>query len=541
MSSSGLSFLNHVVDSSFTIDFELVSGFLSAIEMFAKNISGSSLDGITFGNSSLTLLNVPLKPRTPNLPSSYFIIAAFVNKGENSKKALVDIETVRDAFFKIYSPEDVLTWDGNVLTFLPFAKYIPKVLSGDSSDLSDAPVERYAVDKTDEMACMAISTSSGDIVKIAGSEVVNDLLLKVIRNATNNILHSGNATWEGIIPVLDQHKIIYVQARKCDDKQILDKFCSNDPLLISGYYFLNERFQIYLGRIIPELAIKFNECFDALMHDAIKGNLETLETTIVTKCSVISPLATVMSQPVAFTTSFDLPDLKNADHLIHALITNQPVVVTGSDPNKIQGCVNNLLFFTPHRTMQIINEPTDDKDHGDDVILINPGKMKTFKDMVLVDVDKRQVKNGDANKYCEKIRKDIQGMKDPLLISSFIKQKVNWLVSKANLLRNLSWGGIVDTRDIMAIRADLEPDAEKIVLHFASGKNATIQNLLDFLVNHVPVNRLLLDLHFAKFGEKKVLVNANLTPAQIAEYKDRLMKIGNVLLGPKVMSAIKGV
>nr|MDO8118110.1 hypothetical protein [Candidatus Sigynarchaeota archaeon] len=240
-------------------------------------------------------------------------------------------------------------------------------------------------------------------------------------------------------------------------------------------------------------------------------------------------------------TSFALPDLKNADHLINALITNQPVVLTGTDPGKIQDCVNNLLFFTPHRTMQIINNPSDDKELGEDVIIVNPEKMKSFKDLVLVEIDKNQVKNGVGNKYCEKIRKEVQGMKDPVLIASFLKQKINWLVSKANLLRNLSWGGIVDSRDIMAIRADLEPDAEKIVLHFASGKNATIQNLLDFLVNHVPINRLLLDLHFAKFGEKKVLVNANLSPAQVAEYKDRLMKIGNVLLGPKVMSTIKGV
>jgi hypothetical protein len=89
--------------------------------------------------------------------------------------------------------------------------------------------------------------------------------------------------------------------------------------------------------------------------------------------------------------------------------------------------------------------------------------------------------------------------------------------------------------EIKEIRADLEPDAEKIILKFAQGKSSRLQNLIDGLIGYVPAAKLMLDSNFIKFNDKKVVVSSNLTSQQGHEYFDRLKKMGLMLLGPRVM------
>ena len=76
------------------------------------------------------------------------------------------------------------------------------------------------------------------------------------------------------------------------------------------------------------------------------------------------------------------------------------------------------------------------------------------------------------------------------------------------------------------------------MLELAEGHNSRLQNLIDRLGKHLPIEKLVLDENFIKFNEKKVIVATQLSREQISNYLDRLVQIGNTLLGPRMVQTL---
>jgi len=164
--------------------------------------------------------------------------------------------------------------------------------------------------------------------------------------------------------------------------------------------------------------------------------------------------------------------------------------------------------------------------------------LKYYKDFVIVDLKKRNVKNGKSNKFCKEILNKIQKYKDPILISKIIKRDINYLLSKASLILNLSWGSKIEPNEIKNIRTDLSPDAEDLVLNLISGKGNRIQNLIDKLSSQIPVSKLILDENFVKFNDIKVIISSKLTKEQIETYQNKLIELAKLFIGERFVQEI---
>ncbi len=551
-----ISFFSHVLDNTMQLDMNLVSGFLSAINSFSTSISGSSIDAMTFGNSSLVMRNYPLTDSPTPDEGSILTVAALFDKSETTSKVGDLIDNIKGLFFQVYTPQDVLDWDGNILTFLPFKNQLLTLIKGDKVEKQAGFALRVPVvhDATrvpgtvEEYFAMTVSDAAGNLIDHVCPGTDWEQLKGLYESVTRDALQSPSEMYDCIIPRLDKRQVAFVHVVKNKDARASTLFKTNGPLLFTGYYLLGDQHQVYMTRIIPKIKQMFTECVGNILEEASNAGADQhWKDAVSLKCSKNTPMKALIDSfnaGAAITgqgETFKLVELKNHEQLIYGLVTGLPVVISGGHPDWIKRNVNIMLMFTPHRPMQIIEgAATDEVITSPNIIVINPKNEKRFKNAIIVDLNKNQVKNGDRNKFCDRLWKEVRGLEDPVIIASKIKRNITWLVSKATLLRNLSWGQDIDLADIAAIRMDMEPDTEKLVTILASGRNTPLQNLLDFMSDQVPQQQLVIDKNFIVFGPRKILVNANLPPEQEREYLTRLVKFGNTILGPKVMNTLLG-
>ncbi len=552
-----ISFFSHVFDNSMQLDMNLVSGFLTAINSFSTSISGSSIDAMTFGSSSLVMRNYQLIDTPTPDENTNLTVVALSDKTDTPAKIAERIEEIKELFFQIYTPADVLDWDGNILTFVPFKTQLIDLVKGGQGEKQfgialAVPVVQHITHEArttvEEYLAMTVSDTSGNLLAQVCPEIEWKQLEGLYVAATSDAIQSSSGTFDCIIPRLDKRQVAFVHVLKNNDPRALALFKTNGPILFTGYYLLGDQHQVYLTRIIPKIKEMFATCVVSILEDVSSaGNEPQWKEAISLKCKRNTPMKALVESFSAGAEitgqgeKFQFIELKNHEQLIFGLVTGSPIVINGGHPDWVKRNVNLMLMFTPHRPMQIIEGPgADELITSPNVIVYNPKNEKRFKNAIIVDLNKNQVKNGDRNKFCDRLWKEVKDLEDPVIVSSKIKRNITWLVSKATLLRNLSWGQDIGQADIAAIRMDMEPDTEKLVTILASGQNTLLQNLLDFMSDLVPQQQLVIDKNFVIFGPKKILVNAHLPVEQEREYMGRLVKFGNTILGPKVMNAALG-
>ncbi|MEX2680182.1 MAG: hypothetical protein Q6373_001160 [Candidatus Sigynarchaeota archaeon] len=551
-----ISFFSHVLDNTMQLDMTMISGFLSAINSFSTTISGSSIDAMTFGSSSLVMRNYPLTDVPVPDESSNLTIAALSDKSDTPAKVGERIDEIKELFFQMYTPKDVLDWDGNVCAFLPFKNQLLKLLKGEKVERQtglalNAPVVHDVMQEpstVEEYLAMSVSDASGHLVTQISPDIEWKDLERFYATAMRDALQSSSETFDIIIPRLEKRQVVFVHVMKIKDSRASTRFNTNGPIFFTGLYLLGDQHQVYLTRIIPKIKQMFSDCVRSILEENSNAGIEQQWKDAVTiKCKNIAPMKALIESLKAGAEitgqgeKFEFVELKNHEQLIFGLVAGSPIIIYGGHPDWVKRNVNQMLMFTPHRPMQIIEEQHANEDiMGSNIIVFNPKNEKRFKNAVIVDLNKNQVKGGDRNKFCDRLWKEVRSLSDPILAASKIKRNITWLVSKATLLRNLSWGGDIDQSDIAAIRMDMESDTEKLVTMLASGQNTVLQNLIDFMSDHVPQQQLVIDKNFVVFGPKKILVNAHLPPEQQREYLNRLIKFGNTILGPKVMNAALG-
>lgn len=546
---NGVAFLNHIIDPTFEINTELTSGFLSAINSFASSVYGADVKSIDIGPHSIISAAVPLQRPGINKPEQFSIVM-FADKGTGEKKVQEYLTGFKEAFLNLFSPEDVLGWDGNVLKFIPFKKIINKILNIHDTSSEASTVEFYnrGSDTDNEGIALILSTSVQKILDSWYTNIerppIEGIMDRISADLSyNNTPTSGPNTskiWEGIIPLLEQKQICYVIAKKYEvSSQLAKNINSQEPVYVIGCYFVGDKYQIFMGKLISQLHNRFSDIY-AQLSGMGAGEWESISARLKEEMKEIKFVQKHLDEAKVDLKKFDPIELKDCDQALYALIVGKPIAIIGDNHQSVEACLKQALFFTPHRTMRIQEFPdtTLNADQVDVVVVTSKDKKHYGKDFVIMDLEKKQVKNGESNRFCEKLWKEVNVISDPYLVALFIKRKVNWLLSKATLIRDLSWLKEADIKAIKDIRADVEPDAEKIILKFAEGKNSSLQNLIDRLGEYFPPNKMLLDKNFVQFNEKKIIALSKITAAEMQGYIERLTKMGVMLLGPRVMDGL---
>ena len=343
--------------------------------------------------------------------------------------------------------------------------------------------------------------------------------------------------WKTIVPFPDKEVVAFMYCVKTKDKRIVKAYTGIEaPVYLIFTYYVHQSQQVFLPKLVPQITEPMQRAENAVnnpyieewatLYDIMKNviNKHLVKTSFLEK--ILNDVSLAGFQPSKYI------EMKNFDQLIHALIVGKPVVISCDSEMIGRECLTQVLPFAFHRSLRISEYPVEPVKAEDvDVVVVKARDAKRYKDFVLVDVEKMQVKNGESNRFCEKLRKEVLSLQDPLIIGQFVKRKINWLLSKAALIRNASWDNSTDVKAIREIRSDLEHDAETIVLNLAEGNNSLLQSLLDELVKFVPADKLLMDSNFFKYNDHKVIVKGNLPTEQIRQYADKLLKLGITLAG----------
>jgi hypothetical protein len=133
---NSLTFFSHNIDKEFKINFEMVGGFLSAIETFAQNISNENIQGFEFGENRIHYKKVNLDD------TNTIMIIGFASKKEEEKKSNESLEFIIEKFFEAYKKDDILCWDGDVMRFCQFQEILHKNFSDSGKRIKESIFKR---------------------------------------------------------------------------------------------------------------------------------------------------------------------------------------------------------------------------------------------------------------------------------------------------------------------------------------------------------------------------------------------------------------
>ncbi|OLS12658.1 MAG: hypothetical protein RBG13Loki_3737 [Promethearchaeota archaeon CR_4] len=547
-----ISFFNEILDTKFDYNIELLSGFLGAIDSFAKEVSNSGIETLELGESRLIFMRVPLKTDNQN-ETPILKIISIVSKQEDNKKVSMLLERIKHAFFEIYSPSDVTQWDGNVLRFNPFKRVLHKILEQDTQQKDEKLIQELAELKSSgdmfqegfSFVIMSPEANALNRINLGINEEHTKVLYEKIKSdfLEHFRVNKGrpeDLTWEILVPLVKENKFVYVVVKPLVGLKVQGTEVNNQVLFALFCYYIDGQNQIYFPKIIPTFNAKVQKVYEALtttnfesfdkIFELIEGNFKNY--------SIFKGVSGDLETPTPNLDRILKGKFKDFDHLMYALMVGYPVAIIGA-PQETKQFANDILVFCPHRLLRIQNHPDKIQSiDAVDLVTIDPKMVKFYGDFILLDLQKGSVKGGKDCKFCEQIWKKIQELKDPSLIHTYLKRQMNWILSKVSMIRNLGWGEKFDPAEIKAIRGDLDKDAEDFVLELVQGRGTILQNIVDKMSVQIPISKLLLDRNFIQFNDKKILVSSNLTTEQIQDYVTKFVKIGGMLLGPRLMEAI---
>ncbi len=541
-----MTFFHHVINPLADLTSEFTMRIIDSLDSFASTAYGDEISSLSIGNQQIFMVKVPLQ--TPPSQENFSIVM-LTDKATSEKKTQRFLQQFKTAFLSLYSPQDVINWDGSILQFIPFKNVINKILEREMEPGIEL-TEKYIRDEflksitsmqdVKECFCYLISDKNGNVLEHYATRTEYSDVWAMIKIILTDLQQSKDISWEGIVPLLEQRQISYVQGIRTTNSWLLQKYSipENEFLIFFLAYIMNDKYQFYLPKIIPMYRqtfalplLAFKQSSD-LPLDASMDQLSHLMNT--------TSFIDVVIQPSTYDVRLnEIMSLKDNDMLLHALIVNEPLALVG-DEYITRRVINQMMLFSPHRHLRIVEFPKEIVSRNEaDVVCVTPQQKDLYKDFIVVDLGKMRVKNGVNNGFCRKVLDQVKKLDDPFIITLFIRRKINWLISKSTMIRNLAWGKKLDARDILAIRADLEAGAEELVLLLSQESTSILQSLCDQLSQHIPISKLILDPeNFIQFNTHKILISHRLTSEQTQFYLDRLIQIGTIYLGSRMVQTM---
>ncbi|MFX1451719.1 MAG: hypothetical protein ACFFCM_12795 [Promethearchaeota archaeon] len=161
---------------------------------------------------------------------------------------------------------------------------------------------------------------------------------------------------------------------------------------------------------------------------------------------------------------------KNLDKIINALISGDPVIVTG-DKTLVKLIIDTLTLFCVERKPEIIYW-TKDYMLGD--IIGGPDNItELFKTSILVDLKKGKVSGGTSNKFCKKLINRAKQL-DSEQAEHKIKDNLKDFLSAKNTLLEMVRENKVSDKNIDKVIKDLDIDELDLIETYLTSKHPDI-------------------------------------------------------------------
>jgi len=550
-----LPFITQVIDEQFNLDFGLVSGFLSAIDTFASSVGSDKLEEITMGNNKIIYSKVQFEENKEVV----LTLIAFTLKTENQKDVQQTLNLIKRTFFETYTLPDIIGWDGNILKFIPFKNTISEILLNGPNYVKKVEAKTAVPVSVNTQVIGNDSVSAGivsydltskilcpQLLNEPGLETIFDMIRGDLTYAfrTTNNPNPNLASWNVLIPLVESGRILYIYVSKIAQGEVKCLTDCENPHLMLFTFFIPNQYLLYTSKLTSKFKLKVKQIIDKVyeklyptQEELLQFLEENLKDSNIIK-ETLEESKTISKEEISSFRSFNW---KNIDQFIYAIIVRLPIAII-ADENQMKEISEFIFLFSPHRFLVIKPFPTDAAETNNaDVVFIRDNMASKYSSFVTVNFHKQNVKNSKSNKYCRILMDKLMKIEDPTKLYDTVKKEINWLISKVQLLSEICWKSTkINLSELRLLRSDLSEDAETIVLKLLEGSGTRLQNLVDLLILNIPAQKLLLDENFVKFSDGKIIVSSKLNDQQIQGYYDRLLKIGQMFLGDRILKSMLG-
>ncbi|MHA2244723.1 MAG: hypothetical protein ACXADY_07105, partial [Candidatus Hodarchaeales archaeon] len=210
--------------------------------------------------------------------------------------------------------------------------------------------------------------------------------------------------------------------------QIQQTYPSTSKCIASLTYIVSQEEQVFLYNKVPFLKFKAEELANQIKQNYVytgevkfsKKLAKALEGWRVTErettaeIQIIEKKVILSEKKEGGSVDFFLSQIKkNEDRVLGALYRSQPIFVTGRSEVLIDLMVHSLDMLVPHLNLRKVSFTRDIIDpNSADIIGISQDLVKNYPEDIIVDVDKRKIKNGESCSYSKKLIKEIRKKPD---------------------------------------------------------------------------------------------------------------------------------
>jgi len=173
---------------------------------------------------------------------------------------------------------------------------------------------------------------------------------------------------------------------------------------------------------------------------------------------------------------FLVKQVKDTDRVIQAVLSNQTVVVAGTNKTFVRRIVRILELFSPSR-YPLTEEWTDKIVKNKKIIGTLPDLATNYPDAVIVILETKKVLNGKPSTYCRMFIEDLITF-EPEGIAYAAQLKIGMLVDFAKMLIDLSKEPKIGSRALELVQMDVSPDALELIMEMVKGFDPTALKII---------------------------------------------------------------
>lgn len=258
-------------------------------------------------------------------------------------------------------------------------------------------------------------------------------------------------------------------------------------------YLVPQEQQVFLYSKVPFLKFKAEELASKIKQNYVyTGTLEfpkelsnalsswrVTERETTAEIQIIERKVTLSEKQEGGSIEFFLSQVrKNEDKALGALFRGHPVFVTGGSDIIVDLVVHSLDMFAPHLSLRKVGYSTSLVDPSyADIIGISKTLIKNYPKEVLIDVDKKQVKNGITCLYSKQLIKDLR--KNPDQSAKIIRESTEKLLEVTGLLVDAFSYPEEEREDrIKEIRNEYDSSVIEVAAEIGAQRNPLIGELL---------------------------------------------------------------
>ncbi len=259
------------------------------------------------------------------------------------------------------------------------------------------------------------------------------------------------------------------------------------------FYLVPQNQQVFLYNKVPFLKFKAEEIASKIRQsyafaenkdfpNELKGLLSDWRISdkeATAEIEIIEKKVTLSQKKEGGSIDFFLSQIKkNEDRALGALYRGKTVFVTGSSNVLVDLIVHSLDYFVPHASLRKVSYTTSILDPSyADIIGISKNIVKNYPNEVIIDIDKKEVKNGKACPYSKSVVKELNKKSEDS--QEIIKKSTNKLLKVASQLIDVfSFPEGEREEKLALIQQENSSELIEIAAEIAAQRNPLIKEIL---------------------------------------------------------------